>query len=73
MTLDIALHGGCVSAVIRLAALTYLRTDSRFRTQPHLLNLHLEFLHACARGDMTITVTALKVGVVVSTIQLQLE
>lgn len=53
--------------------MTHLLSDPfRFRSQPHLLNLHLDFLYGCEKDDMTIVITVLKVGALVSTLQLQL-
>lgn len=69
----LALHGGGIAAVIQHTAVTHLQTDTRFRNQPHLLNLHLEFLRACERRESVITVTVLKIGAAVSTLQLQLQ
>ncbi|KAI3397648.1 hypothetical protein diail_10519 [Diaporthe ilicicola] len=72
-TVGPALHGGGLAAIIQLTATTYLRTDARrFRNQPHLLNLHLDFLRPCERCSSTIVVTPLKIGAAVSTLQLQL-
>lgn len=70
-----ALHGGCVAAVIHLAAVTHLTTDPTLQAQnqPDVLNLHLEFLRACERLESTVTVSVLKLGAAACTLQLQLS
>lgn len=72
-TVASTLHGGCIAAVIHHTATTHLRTDPQFRHQPHILNLHLDFLRSCERRDSVITITPLKIGAVVSTLELRLS
>ncbi|KAG8165857.1 hypothetical protein KVR01_004409 [Diaporthe batatas] len=72
-TVGSTLHGGCIAAVVHHAVATHLRTDPRFRTQPHILNLHFDFLRSCERCDSVITITPLKIGALVSTLELRLS
>lgn len=61
--------------MIHHAAATHLTTNPELaaQNQPDILNLHIEFLRACERRESTITVTTLKTGAAISTLQLQLS
>ncbi|KAH8768351.1 thioesterase family protein [Diaporthe sp. PMI_573] len=74
-TVASVLHGGAVAAIIHHAAVTHLTTDPKLaaQSQPDILNLHIEFLRSCEKLESTITVTPLKLGAAVSTLQLQLS
>jgi hypothetical protein len=63
-----------VAAVIYHAATTHLTTDTelRARDQPDILNLHIEYLRACERLDITVAVSALRVGAAACTLELKL-
>ena len=67
------LHGGSIAAAIHHAATTHLATEMAAANQPDLLTLHVEFFRSCEPRDSTITITELKVGVLTSTLQLQLS
>ncbi|KAI1108348.1 thioesterase-like superfamily-domain-containing protein [Nemania sp. NC0429] len=73
-TVGAVLHGGCVAGVIHHVE-THLASDSAFkaRNQPDVVNLHFEFLRPCVRRDSVITVTTVRMGSALSTLQLQLE
>lgn len=70
-----ALNGGCVAAIIHLAAVTHLATDPALVTQnqPDVLKLHVEFLRPCERCESVIKITPLRIGTLASTLQLQLS
>ncbi|EEA27837.1 hypothetical protein TMatcc_003866 [Talaromyces marneffei ATCC 18224] len=69
-----ALLGGYVAAQIHHVTATHLITDPELVAcnQPDILNLHLEFLRPSEPCMSTVTVTTLKLGAALSTIQLQL-
>ncbi|KAI0165393.1 thioesterase family protein [Hypoxylon sp. FL1284] len=69
------LWGGSITAVIHHAAATHAATDPALasRDQPDILSMHVEFLRACERCPSTVVVSALKVGAITSTLQLQLS
>ncbi|KAI0435608.1 thioesterase family protein [Xylaria telfairii] len=73
-TLGSTLFGGSVAAMIHHAAITHFTTDPTLvkQNQPDILSVHIEFLRPCNRCESTITITPLKIGATLCTIQLKL-
>ncbi|KAK2595384.1 hypothetical protein QQS21_006920 [Conoideocrella luteorostrata] len=73
--LGATLLGSYIAAQIHLTASAHLTTDPslQIRNQPDILHLYIEFLRPCEHSESDITITALKIGSVTSTLQLQLS
>lgn len=71
----LALHGGCISAIVYEAAATHLTTnpDLKVHNQPDVLKLHIEFLRHCDLADSTVQITPMKLGGANSILQLELS
>ena len=68
------LNGGCITAAIYYCATVHLVTDPKLasRNQPDILKLHIDFLRPCVPEESTITVSILRTGAAISTLQLNL-
>ncbi|RYC54740.1 hypothetical protein CHU98_g11469, partial [Xylaria longipes] len=69
--IGLSFSGASITAILHYVASQYV--SANIAAQPDVQKLHIEFLRGCVPAESSITVTPLKLGAMVSTLQLELQ